>query len=166
MAKPNPWDSYTHYMLLKKQISATEYIDNINEHAFLGDLKGSIVSMSPNFKFQEYDLELPDDNGKLQKIHFNELKAFYDAITKNFVGSAYGIRLNNEKYALSKYDADKKIGYFSKKDGGASIALTNSMVIFASYNTKLQGGDKIHQNVGQCNLAVEKLAMLLKASKY
>jgi len=163
----NAWDSYLHYMLLKKQVSPTEYIDNANEHAFLSDRKGNVLSLSPNFKFLTYDVELTGPDGKATMVHFIENQEFFNALSTNFEKAGpYGIRLNNEKYMLSKFDKDKATAYFSKKDGGATCALTTTMVVFASYNTKIEGGDKVKQNMGQCNKAVEQFANYLKSNKY
>jgi hypothetical protein len=154
------------YGLLKKETSPQKYIDNINEHAFLADMKGNILALSGNLKFPTYKIKLPNSKGEEVEVEVNELKNFYDLFSKKFrdPNSCCGLRLNKEKYTLIKEEGTDY--YFSKAKGGAMISVTKAMIVFASYNTDLKGSDGVSQNVSQCIKAVSGLSQFLKQSGY
>ena len=91
-------------------------------------------------------------------MHFNEQKEFLIALTNEFQKMGpYGIRINNEKYVLADWDIDRRCGSFTKKNGGAIFAFSNTTFIFASYNTTKEGSNKVKQFRGQCYEVVHDL---------
>lgn len=75
-----------------------------------------------------------------------------------------GVRVGGEKYFMVNFDEEKNIMYLKKSGGGAAAALSNTGVVFASYDisktcTTTKDGEttSTNQNGPNVNLGVQNL---------
>ena len=157
------WDKYINGYLLSKQLPDKKWLQKICEFAAILDHKGNILAKSPGLDIKNYNYDMPIDEKSTKKVLVEEGKTLANAALTGAVGCEAGVRVNNQKYMLVRYEAGKKLAYFSKVAGGACAMATKTVVIFASYNTGLKMTDGNFQNPGLCNEVVEKLGdMLIK----
>lgn len=114
-----------------------------------------------NFAFMEYDMKIEDDNGKEISGKVNEFNNLKKAWENNGVCKEFGgIRMNNEKFVLSKFDADNNTMYLTCSGvGGACVTKSEQCFVIGVYYkagelTTSTGAKKNFSN-GNCNAAVE-----------
>lgn len=84
--------------------------------------------------------------------------------------SKVGIRVNNQKYLVIRFDPDMKSLYLRGKLGGACVCMTNLSIIFASYlDSQIVISESEYpfpQNAGLTNERAESLANFLRMSGF
>ena len=151
------WQKYIDAYLLSKQLPGGKWLQKICEYAAILDQKGNVLAKSAGLEIKNYEYEITNEEGKPEKVLVEEGKALAEAALTGSTASKAGVRINNKKHMLVRYDASKKLAYFSKVGGGACVMATKTVVIFASYNVELKMTDGTSQNPGSCNEVVEKL---------
>ena len=86
-------------------------------------------------------MEVEDDSGNMVKIQVNESTTLLKAIKGNGrVDDLQGVRINNIKYRLTRYDETNKtfyykgVTYLKKEQCGCCIALTNKCAIIGTFS--------------------------------
>ena len=159
------WAQYITGMMVNKQLPSGAWLQNIVKEAAITTHDGTIAASTPGFQLGQYNYEVQVDEMTKKPVLVNEKQIFTEAVLngKSNVSEA-GIRINNAKYMLAKYDPEKKLAYLSKAKGGACMMATKSMIIFASYDTSMKMNDGREQLPALCNEVVEFVAKTLLAS--
>ena len=155
------WQKYIDGYLLNKQLPGGKWLQKICEYAAILDQKGNVLAKTPGLEIKSYQHEITNEEGKPEKVLVEEGKALVEIVLTGSTKSKAGIRINNKKYMLVKFEGGKKLAYFSKIGGGACVMATKTVIVFASYNTELKMSDGNSQNPGLCNEVVEKLGDML-----
>lgn len=113
-----------------------------------------------NFAFLEYDLEIEDDDGKMIKGKVNEFNNLKAAWENNGRCSAFGgVRMNNEKFVLSRFDEDTNTMYLKSGNGGACVTKSEQCFVIGVYykegDLTTSTGAKRNFSAGNANAAVE-----------
>ena len=161
------WQSYIDGMIVNEPMPDGSWLTNICQEAAIIQHDGSFLAQTPGFSLGTYEVTVMDKDEKPQTVTVNEKEILINlAFTGKATTKEAGIRINNTKFMLAKYDSDSKTAYLSKAQGGACVMATATTIIFASYNTSLKMSNGLGQNAGKCNLVVEKLAKMLLANKF
>eukprot|EP00826_Nyctotherus_ovalis_P065680 TRINITY_DN965_c0_g1_i10.p2 TRINITY_DN965_c0_g1~~TRINITY_DN965_c0_g1_i10.p2 ORF type:complete len:164 (-),score=67.41 TRINITY_DN965_c0_g1_i10:189-680(-) len=155
------WSKYIDGYLLSKQLGDGKWLQKVCEHAAILDQKGNVLAKSAGLDLKAYDYEFANDEGASEKTLVEEGKILAQVALTGESPCKAGIRVNNQKYMLVRYEPGKKLAYLSKVGGGACLMATKTVIVFGSYNTSLQMTDGKSQNPGQCNEVVEKLGDIL-----
>ena len=160
------WQKYIDGFLVNKQLPGGKWLQKASESAAIVSHAGAIMASTPGFALGTYVYDMHVDDKTVKKVPIDEKKILTQvALTGSAAGFEAGIRINNMKYMLVRYDPGKKLAYFSKIGGGACAMATKSTIVFASYNSTLAMSDGKPQNPGVCNEVVEKLGDTLVANK-
>ena len=159
------WDKYLNGYLLNKQLPDKKWLQNIVEHAAIVSHAGVIYSSTKGFTLGTYEIEVETEKGGKKKEMIDEKAILAQIVLKGTpIGLASGVRINNEKHMLVRYDPGKMLAYFAKRDGGACAMATKTTIIYASYDKNKTLSDGNTQNPGVCNEVVEKLGDILYKS--
>lgn len=100
------------------------------------------------FEFQNYDLTIKDEEDKDVKGAVNEWANFIDAwANKGRTKKFGGLRFNNERFTLSKFDEDEETMYLTGLKSGCCIAKSDKTFVFGVYyNVE---GEKLTTSLGK-----------------
>ena len=140
---------------------------NINEHAAIYGLDGTLWAASAGFALHNYEFNLTLEDGTTKKVPVNEFTTALEATKGNRKGSEAGIRMNNQKYMLVKHNPENNSAYLGREGGGgACVARTAQCVVIGVWNKAAVMSNGQLQNAGDCNEQVEKMAAFLTKSGY
>lgn len=166
------WDEYVTTYILNAEEPAGEWTYGVCRRGAIVDSETGAIWGKWEFEFLDYNMEIEDDNGNLVKGRVNEWTNLIDAWNNEGRTKLFGgIRMNNEKFTLAKFDADREVMYLSGLGFGACIAKSNkvfSIGVFYKTNDPLQtntGKTKL-ANAGLANSAVEKCRDKLREIDY
>ena len=99
-------------------------------------------------------------------INVNEFENLLDAFNNSGVSTKKGgIRINNEKYFIVSFDAERGVMYLKKSGGGAAVAKSNLAFVISTFSSKkkLRNFNNVEepQNPGMTNRVVEELQKFL-----
>ena len=167
------WDDWVNgYILNHVDATTQECTYGICSRGGIYSFEDGTKWSSINFELMEYDLTLEDDNGKPISGKVNEWVNLKDAWnnkgqTKNFGG----VRLNNEKFVLSRYDEDLETMYLTGKNACACVAKSEKTFCIGvryknkdGFNTSL--GNVKYFSAGNVNGAVENCRKNLVENGY
>ena len=154
------WDEWVNGYIINHTEPSGEMVYAICRRGAIVGLEGAIWGQI-NFEFMTYEHEQEDDNGNIKKFVVNEWDNF-DYCWQN-QGSKLlpgGLRMNNEKFMVSKFDEDREVMYLTGKDMGACIAKAGTcFCIGVYYKTpeplQTSEGKTKNYSAGNANGAVE-----------
>ena len=156
------WDQYIQGMLVNKPLPDGQWLQNVVKEGALILHDGTVVASTPGFALNTYIHDVQLDELTKKPVQVNEKQILVEMVLngKSTVCEA-GVRINNSKYMVAKYDPVRKLAYLSKAKGGACAMAIKTLIVFAAYDTRVKMSDGREQQAGLCNEVVEKLADFL-----
>ena len=155
------WVDWVNGYIINHTETSGEQIYGICRRGVIAGYADGAIWGETNFQFLEYDLEIENDDGNMIKGKVNEFQNLKGAWENQGKASGFGgIRLNNEKFVLSKFDEDAGTMYLTCKDvGGACVTKSEQCFVIGQYYKKgdittSTGGKRNYSN-GNANAAVE-----------
>ena len=159
------WVDWVNGYIINHTESSGEQVFGICRRGVIAAAADGAIWGETNFQFLEYEFEMEDDNEKKVKGTVNEFKNLNLAWEGEGKCTGFGgIRLNNEKFVLSKFDGDSNTMYLTSKDaggqgGGACVTKSEQCFVIGVYYkgadpTTSSGGKRNYSN-GNANAAVE-----------
>eukprot|EP01035_Chromulina_nebulosa_P021873 gene21873-28315_t len=122
---------------------------------------GKILAMSSNFKLDNYDTEIPQEDGSDKLESVDECKNILELMNHRRKPSQ-GLRIQQTKYQILQMFEESASGcytvYGKKTTGGCCLAITNTAIIIATFELQLD------QSAPSCNGAICNLAKTIKDS--
>ena len=161
------WVDWVNGYIINHTESSGEQVFGICRRGVIAAAADGAIWGETNFAFQTYEMEMMNDNDEKIKGQVNEFANLLNAWEGKGKCTGYGgLRFNNEKFVLSKFDEDSNTMYLTSKDAGGeggSFCVTKSeqcFVIGVSYKgepakpTTSSGGNR-NYSAGNSNAAVE-----------
>ena len=166
------WVDWVNGYIINHTESSGEQVYGINRRGCIAAAADGAIWGETNFQFLEYDFELEDDNGKMVKGKVNEFQNLKTAWDNEGRSSGFGgIRMNNEKFVLSKFDSDANTMYLTCSGvGGACVTKSEQCFVIGVYYKQgeitTSTGAKRNFSNGNCNAAVENCRDKLVVAGY
>jgi len=155
------WEEWVNSYIINHIEASGECVYAICRRGAIVGLDGAMFG-AIHFEFLTYEYEQENDDGEINKFVVDEwqnLKYCWDNQgTKLLPG---GIRLNNEKFIVSKFDEDEKVMYLTGKDMGACVAQSETCFCIGVYYKcggeplQTSAGNSRNYSAGNANGAVE-----------
>jgi hypothetical protein len=162
------WADYvTGYLVNFTDQSNGKSAFNISENgALIGNQDGTVWASTQGFTMGTYKCEVDKDDGSTESVNVNEFENLLDAFNNSGVSTKKGgIRINNEKYFIVSFDAERGVMYLKKSGGGAAVAKSNLAFVISTFSSKkkLKNFNNVDepQNPGMTNRVVEELQKFL-----
>ena len=152
------WSDYVNFLRANNVCDAA---------AILNCTDGALVA-GDNFMIYAYQFPLPTDDGLgTTPVSVNEANLIVEAFNRGSVSAPTGLRMNNIKFQIVRFDQDEQTLYLKKPGGGACAVKTGKTIVVGSYNSEeMITGKNAPQNAGETNAVVEKLAKILKTASF
>lgn len=154
------WDDWVNGYIINHTEASGEQVYAICRRGALVGLDGGIWGQV-NFEFLTYEFEQEDDNGNLNKFVVDEWKNLMYC-WENQGGKLLpgGIRMNNEKFMVSKFDEDREVMYLTGNQMGACVAKAETCFCIGVYYKTAEpldtsAGNTRNYSAGNANGAVE-----------
>lgn len=148
------WEAYVYECLYRKQTKYGIYTNCCESAGIISSYDGQVWASTPNFGLLSY-YSYENEEFKLTDEVHDILTGLKSAIKPQ------SLRINRKKYLLVKDNYDEHSVYLRRKGGGACIAMTNLLIIIATYNDTLSvvsDNEKFAQNPGLTNERVGTVA--------
>jgi len=154
------WVDWVNGYIINHTESSGEQVIAICRRGIIASAADGAAWGEINFQFLAYDLEIEDDNGKMIKGQVNEFNNLLNAWQNEGQCKLFGnIRMNNEKFVLSKFDSDTNTMYLKSSNGGACVTKSEQCFVIGVYYKEgdlvTSSGGKRNFSAGNANAAVE-----------
>merc|ERR1712222_129852 len=133
------WVDWVNGYIINHTESSGEQIYGICRRGVIASAADGAIWGETNFAFLEYDFELEDDNGKMIKGKVNEFNNLKQAWDNGGKSTGFGgIRMNNEKFVLSKFDEDANTMYLTCSGVGGACVTKSEQSLLLEFIIKLE----------------------------
>ena len=130
------WVDWVNGYIINHTESSGEVLYGVCRRGTIASFADGAIWGETNFNFLEYEFEMEDDNGKMVKGKVNEFNSLKEAWDNEGRSKSFGgIRMNNEKFVLSKFDSDTETMYLKSPLGGACVAKSGQCFVIGIFYT-------------------------------
>jgi hypothetical protein len=154
------WVDWVNGYIINHTESSGEVVYAICRRGVIACANTGAVWGEVNFNFHNYELSMEDDNDQIVKGQVDEFKSLLNAWSNKGKCTLFGgIRFNNEKFVLSRFDEDTETMYLTNPDGGCCVAKSEKCFVIGVYYkagdlVTSSGNTRVYANVNAIN-AVE-----------
>ena len=132
------WEDYVAQIVNKMNYDTNEYeVTNMCNSAAIYGMDGTMWVSTGDWKgCTNYDFDLEDMSGNIQKVPVDEFQCMLKAAQGDRKPTEAGIRFCGRKFMFVTHNADSKSTYMScaNPSGGACVAQTNTAIIVGTWD--------------------------------